>query len=54
MPPPPAHNKRPALSGTVGSGANARVTGDDDEMQRFVPIEDVFKGRNFDRQIIFL
>jgi transposase-like protein len=31
-----------------------RVAGDDEEMQRFVPIEDVFKGRHFDRQIIVL
>jgi hypothetical protein len=38
----------------VGSGANARVAGDDEEMQRFVPIEDLFKGRHFDRQIIVL
>src|SRR5437879_12262142 len=37
-----------------GSGANARVGGDDEEMQRFVPIEDLFKGRHFDRQIIVL
>ena len=37
-----------------GSGANARVAGDDEEMQRFVPIEDLFKGRHFDRQIIVL
>ena len=29
-------------------------TDDDDEMQRFVPIEDLFKGRHFDRQIIVL
>jgi len=28
--------------------------GDDEEMQRFVPIEDLFKGRHFDRQIIIL
>jgi len=28
------------------------VAGDDEEMQRFVPIEDLFKGRHFDRQII--
>jgi hypothetical protein len=38
--------------GLMGSGANARVAGDDEEMQRFVPIEDLFKGRHFDRQII--
>src|SRR5438105_13561992 len=37
-----------------GSGANASAAGDDDEMQRFVPIEDLFKGRHFDRQIIVL
>jgi hypothetical protein len=31
------------------------VAGDDEEMQqRFVPIEDLFKGRHFDRQIIVL
>src|SRR6266567_9498316 len=36
----------------VGSGANTRVAGDDGEMQRFVPIEDLFRGRHFNRQII--
>ena len=30
------------------------MAGDDEEMQRFVPIEDLFKGRHFDRQIIVL
>ena len=40
--------------GSLGSGANARVAGDDEEMQRFVPIEDLFKGRHFDEQIIIL
>jgi hypothetical protein len=30
------------------------LAGDDEGMQRFVPIEDVFKGRHFDRQIIVL
>ena len=30
------------------------MAGDDEEMQRFVPIEDVFKGRHFDRQVIVL
>ena len=43
-----------ASDGQYGSGANARVAGDDEEMQRFVPIEDLFKGRHFDRQIIVL
>jgi hypothetical protein len=37
-----------------GSGANDWVADDDEEMQRFVPIEDLFKGRHFDRQIIVL
>ena len=37
-----------------GSGANASVAGDDEEMQRFVPIEDLFKGRHFEGQIIIL
>jgi hypothetical protein len=37
-----------------GSGAKAKVAGDDEEMQRFVPIEDLFKGRHFDGQIIIL
>jgi hypothetical protein len=27
---------------------------DDEQMRRFVPIEDLFKGRHFDRQIIVL
>jgi len=30
------------------------VPGDDEEMRRFVPIEDLFKGRHFDREIIIL
>ena len=30
------------------------MAGDDEEMQRFVPIEDLFKGRHFDRQMIVL
>src|SRR5712691_13451664 len=42
------HNTR------CGSGAKARVAGEDEGMQRFVPIEDLFKGRHFDRQIIVL
>jgi putative transposase len=31
-----------------------REGGDDEKMQRAVPIEDVFKGRYFDQQIIVL
>jgi transposase-like protein len=30
------------------------VADDDEEMQRFIPIEDLFKGRHFDGQIIIL
>jgi transposase-like protein len=30
------------------------VASDDEEMQRFVPMEDLFKGRHFDGQIIIL
>jgi len=30
------------------------VAGDDEEMQRFVPIEDLFNGRHFDGQITIL
>jgi transposase-like protein len=41
-------------SGEYGSGANAWVAGDDEEMERFVPIQDVFRGRHFDGQIIIL
>jgi transposase-like protein len=33
---------------------NAGVADDDEEMQRFVRIEDLFKGRHFDRQVIVL
>jgi hypothetical protein len=33
---------------------NAGVADEDEEMQRFVRIEDLFKGRHFDRQIIVL
>lgn len=29
-------------------------SGDDDRMQRFVPVEALFKGRHFDGQIIIL
>jgi soluble lytic murein transglycosylase-like protein len=36
-----------------GSGASVYVAGDDEEMQWFVPIEDLFRGRHFDRQITF-
>ena len=39
---------------SAGSGANARMAGDDEEMHPFVAIEDLFKGRHFDRQIIVL
>jgi transposase-like protein len=35
-----------------GSGANRSRSGDDDRMQRFVPVEALFEGRHFDGQII--
>jgi hypothetical protein len=37
-----------------GSGANGWVAGDDEAMQRLDPIEELFKGRHFDREIIIL
>jgi hypothetical protein len=43
-----------AAGATDGSGAKAWVADDDKKMQRFVQIEDLFKGRHFDRQIIVL
>jgi len=50
-----SHNQASFGTGSAnGSGANASVAGDDQEMQRFVPIADLFKGRHFDRQIIVL
>ena len=37
-----------------GSGANAAAFGDDGRMPRFVPVEELFKGRHFDREIVVL
>jgi hypothetical protein len=37
-----------------GSGANGWVAGDDEAMQRLDPIEELFKRRHFDREIIIL
>ena len=56
QPPSPLHEvvTTKLLPQQEGSDANARVAGDDEEMQRFVPIEDLFKGRHFDGQIIIL
>jgi hypothetical protein len=34
-----------------GSGANATAFGDDGLMPRLVPVEELFKGRHFDREI---
>ncbi len=44
----------PREGAAEGSGANAWGAGDDEVMQRFVPIEDLFKGRHFDQQFIVL
>ena len=38
----------------AGSGANAAAFGDDGRMPRFVPVEELFKGRHFDREIVVL
>ena len=38
----------------AGSGANAAPFGDDGSMPRFVPVEELFKGRHFDREIVVL
>jgi hypothetical protein len=51
---PRLHGIGSSMGRLGGSSANARVAGDDGEMQRFVPIEDLFKGRHFDGQIIIL
>ena len=37
-----------------GSGANADERSDDGQMPRFLPIEERFKGRHFDREIVML
>ena len=37
-----------------GSGANAAAFGDDGRMPRLVPVEELFKGRHFDREIVVL
>jgi hypothetical protein len=36
----------------AGTGANRSQSGDDGRMQRFVPVEALFKGRHFDGEII--
>ena len=53
----PSQWKRTSTLASLYNRSNtsyARVRDDDEEMQRFVPIEDLFKGRHFDRQIIVL
>jgi hypothetical protein len=37
-----------------GSGANADAFRDDGRMPRFVAVEELFKGRHFDREIVVL
>jgi hypothetical protein len=37
-----------------GSGAKAANTEDDGSMQRHAPLEDLFKGRHFDQEIVVL
>jgi transposase-like protein len=50
----PGQQLMKSAASLIGSGANARVADHDEEMQRFIPIEDLFKGRHFDGQIIIL
>ncbi len=38
----------------TGSGANAFGGSDDGQMPRFVPVEELFKGRHFDQEIVVL
>ena len=37
-----------------GSGANAVILGNDRQMSRLVPVEEMFKGRHFDQEIVVL
>ena len=37
-----------------GSGANGFAVKDDRAMPQFVPIEELFKGRHFDQEIVIL
>src|SRR5215469_16044892 len=37
-----------------GSGANGTGISDDSQMPRFVPVEELFKGRHFNREIVAL
>src|SRR2546422_60757 len=45
---------RTFLSTKHGSGANGPGVGDDGQMPRFVPIEELFKGRHFNQEIVVL
>jgi transposase-like protein len=38
----------------AGSGANEPAVGDDGQMPRFVPVEELFKGRHFNQEIVIL
>src|SRR5580704_9980001 len=38
----------------TGSGANRRRIGDDGQMPRFAPMEELFCGRHFDREFVVL
>jgi len=41
----------PRLMALVQTGTES---GDDEQMPRFVPVEELFKGRHFDREIVVL
>ena len=38
----------------MGSGANGTGISDDSQMPRFLPVEELFKGRHFNREIVVL
>src|SRR5215469_15497602 len=44
----------PEQSHDYGSGANRDRARHDEGMQRFVPVEELFKGRHFDQEIVVL
>ena len=48
------HRSRRSLERFFGSGANASVADNDEEKEQFVSIEDLFKGRHLEEQIIIL
>ena len=50
----PAFYIAQTVTPSAGSGANTNRLGDDGEMPQFVPVEELFKGRHFDQEIVVL